>query len=383
MSKWSLFFLLIPVFGVGIFAIAPWVGWDLPENTSTFGRQIDILYYGILYLTGAVFILTQAFLVYIVFRFGKSKYAERRATYSHGSRSLEVIWTVIPAAVLLFIALFQMPTYVQIRFPSSKPNVPTTARVVARQFEWRIIYPGPDGQLDTVDDIHVPNELHIVEGRRILIDLRSMDVLHSFFLPNMRIKQDAVPGLSIPVWFDATKSTRQYQAERNTLEYADFRDLGGLALKLREGKTPLCSHLRTRWTADDQSLREMLDEYKGEYQPKGEFRSGLIAFLNRVVNSGKPLYDEALFEGVELSPETQANLALKPTGIHLNLLNRQLLRDAFPAEVKENRHHFDIVCAELCGWGHYKMKGRLYVHETQQDLDRWLAERRTEEEASK
>lgn len=382
MSKWSLFYLTIPVIGVVIFAIAPWIGWDLPENVSTFGRQIDILYYGILWLTGIVFIITQAFLIYIIFRFGHSRRGTQRAHYSHGSRTLEVLWTVIPSAVLLFIALFQMPTYVAIRFPSSKPDIPPTARVWARQFEWRIVYPGPDGQLDTPDDIHVPNELHIVQDRRVLVDLRSMDVLHSFFLPNLRIKQDAVPGLAIPVWFDALKSTRQFQSKRTVLEPEDFRDLGGLALKLRDENSAIASHLRGLWTADDRQMRELLREYDGERQPAAPLRTGIIAFLNRVV-AGPNLYDAARFEGIKLSADTQANLAANPTGAFVNLLNRQLLHDAFPNEMKENRHQYDLVCAELCGWGHYKMKGRLTVHETQAELDQWLAERRAEQEASK
>lgn len=382
MSKWSLFYLLIPVIGVAIFAVAPFVGWDLPENTSTFGQQIDLLYYGILWLTGLVFILTQAFLVYIVYRFGKKHHGDTKAHYSHGSRSLEVLWTVIPAAVLLFIALFQMPTYVAIRFPSSKPDIPPTARIWARQFEWRIIYPGPDGQLDTVDDLHVPNELHIVQNRRVLVDLRSMDVLHSFFLPNMRIKQDAVPGLAIPVWFDALKSTREFQADRAKLEYRDFRDLGGFALKLRDDNSKIAYHLRSLYKPEDEDLKISLREYDGENQPSGAFREQLIAVVNRAVE-GPTLNRPDVVEGVVLSSETQVNIAANPSDKFVGLLNRQILRDAFPHEILENRHHYDIVCAELCGWGHYKMKGRLYVHETQQELDEWLATRQAEQEASK
>ena len=66
-------------------------------------------------------------------------------------------------------------------------------------------YPGPDKRLHTVDDLIVVNDLHFVKDKTALIFLKSSDVLHSFFLPQMRIKQDAVPGLNIPVWFDADR----------------------------------------------------------------------------------------------------------------------------------------------------------------------------------
>jgi cytochrome c oxidase subunit 2 len=104
-------------------------------------------------------------------------------------------------------------------------------------------YAGPDGRLNTEDDLHTVNDLHFVKNAQTLIYLKSKDVLHSFFLPQMRIKQDAVPGLTIPVWFDS--------------------DTAG---------------------------------------------------------------------------------------------------------------QFELVCAELCGWGHYKMRGKVTVHETQQDFDRWMTE---------
>ena len=67
-------------------------------------------------------------------------------------------------------------------------------------------YPGPDGKLNTRDDLVIVDDLHFVKNKTALIYLKSSDVLHSFFLPQLRIKQDAVPGLTIPVWFDADRS---------------------------------------------------------------------------------------------------------------------------------------------------------------------------------
>jgi cytochrome c oxidase subunit 2 len=84
-----------------------------------------------------------------------------------------------------------------------RPDIPVTVEVMARQFEWRMRYPGKDGKLHTRDDIHVVNDLHLPLDEEVLINLLSMDVLHSFFLPNLRVKQDAVPGMSQGVWFRA------------------------------------------------------------------------------------------------------------------------------------------------------------------------------------
>ena len=79
-------------------------------------------------------------------------------------------------------------------------------RVAAKQFEWNVTYPGPDGRLDTADDFTDRNHLNLPLDRAVRIELTSEDVIHSFFLPDFRVKQDAVPGMMIPVWFEATKA---------------------------------------------------------------------------------------------------------------------------------------------------------------------------------
>ena len=81
--------------------------------------------------------------------------------------------------------------------------------VTAQQFEWHVTYPGPDGALGTADDFEVLNQIHAAVDEPVWIHLRATDVLHSLFLPEMRVKQDAVPGKDIPVWFEAT-ATGEY-----------------------------------------------------------------------------------------------------------------------------------------------------------------------------
>jgi cytochrome c oxidase subunit 2 len=201
---WSLLFLLVPILGVYCFIY----GWQeniwLPKDVSEHGHTIDHLFFFITGLTGIVFIGTELALFWFMWKYDQ-KVNAAPVKYMHGSHSLEVIWTIIPAATLLFIAIYQMNAWAQVKLYSHMPRIAPTVEVMARQFEWRLRYPGKDGQIGTPDDLHVVNDLHLPVNEEILIELKSMDVLHSFFLPNMRVKQDAVPGMRIPVWFRATQ----------------------------------------------------------------------------------------------------------------------------------------------------------------------------------
>jgi cytochrome c oxidase subunit 2 len=200
---WSLLFLLVPILGVGLFVWAPGANYWLPRDISTHGYQIDHLFYFVLWLTGIVFAATEFILFWFLWKYD-AKSNRNPVKYTHGSHNLEVIWTILPAATLLFIAIYQMNAWadVKMRIPKGLDKKPTV-EVTARQFEWRLRYPGPDGRLGTPDDIHHVNDLHVPVDEEVLVDLKSMDVLHDFFLPHLRIKQDAVPGMRIPVWFRA------------------------------------------------------------------------------------------------------------------------------------------------------------------------------------
>jgi cytochrome c oxidase subunit 2 len=96
-----------------------------------------------------------------------------------------------------------MGTWAEIKFKGSFPDVAPIAEVWASQFDWRIQYPGPDGQIGTMDDIDNPFDFVVPVGEPVRFNLRSRDVIHSFFVPYLRIKQDAMPGMVIPVWFQA------------------------------------------------------------------------------------------------------------------------------------------------------------------------------------
>lgn len=176
------------------------------QAVNAVGREIDHLYIIILWITGITFVGTQVALVLFMVKYADAP--GRKAIYSHGSKTLEIIWTIIPAGILVFIALYQLGTWAEVKFHSAAPQVQPLAEVTGRQFQWVVKYPGGDGKLGTQDDLFVINDLHFVKDQPALIHLKSSDVLHSFFLPQMRIKQDAVPGLTIPVWFDSEKPGR-------------------------------------------------------------------------------------------------------------------------------------------------------------------------------
>ena len=173
----------------------------LPENVSTFGGQIDTLFYVIYYLTTAVFFAVQITLLVFLFRYRDRP--GRKATYTHGNTTLEIIWTAIPAVILAVLALVSRSTWAEIK--ETQPPSDFVITVEAKQFNWEIAYPGPDGQFNTDDDVVMDNDFHVPVNKVVRVQLKSKDVIHSFFVPNFRLKQDAVPGHLIPVWFKATK----------------------------------------------------------------------------------------------------------------------------------------------------------------------------------
>ena len=104
----------------------------------------------------------------------------------------------------------------------------SSTRSPPKQFNWEITYPGPDGKFGTKDDVTVENDFHVPVNKVVRIDLNSKDVIHSFFVPNMRLKQDAVPGRIIDVWFEATETGTVRDPVRGAVRLRAFGDEGQL-----------------------------------------------------------------------------------------------------------------------------------------------------------
>ncbi|SRR6266566_124904 len=199
------------------------MNWWLPAQASTFAPAIDRMYVAILIITGITFVLVEAGIIWFVFRYrGRPG---RKAFYTHGNTRAEVVWTAIPAVTMVILGLSSNGLWVTIKGRHSVPANAYPIGVHAKQFEWWITYPGPDGKLGRVsplltsktnptgldstdaaahDDIVVRNQLHMPVGRPIVVNLTAEDVIHSFYVPQFRVRQDAVPGMEINVWFEAT-----------------------------------------------------------------------------------------------------------------------------------------------------------------------------------
>src|SRR5882724_10572132 len=140
-KMWSVLFGVVMLAGLLLFIVAPWVGWGLPHNISTFGGAIDDLYFGILAVTGFFFILTEALQVYAMWKFrGRTN---GRSQYSHGNHRLEMVWSIIPGIILLIIAIVQVRTWAEVKFAKNmpRPNGETLQmEVTAKQWEWRVRY---------------------------------------------------------------------------------------------------------------------------------------------------------------------------------------------------------------------------------------------------
>jgi cytochrome c oxidase subunit 2 len=199
------------------------MNWWLPPQASTFAPSIDGMFTAILIITGITFVLVEVGLIWFVIAYrGRPG---RKAFYTHGNTRAEVIWTAIPAVTMVILGLTSNGLWVKIKGRHSVPADAYPIGVHAKQFEWWVTYPGPDGKLGRVrpelaskenptgmdttdvashDDIVVRNQLHVPMGRPIVVELSAEDVIHSFYVPQFRVRQDAVPGMPIRVWFQAT-----------------------------------------------------------------------------------------------------------------------------------------------------------------------------------
>jgi cytochrome c oxidase subunit 2 len=224
---WGLLFGVVLLAALVLTAVAPYVGWWLPLAASSYAPEIDHLFYLIMAIVTFFYVLTEVLLVFNMMRFGTEG---RRAQFTHGNQKLEIIWSIVPAVILILIAVLQVKAWANIKYPSHLADHIEHGEkyqqlgVEARQWEFRIRYPSPahmaewdqdpknaatdfKGRLpERVDDVWLPNDVHVWKGQKVLIYFKTRDVGHSLFFPNLRLKQDALPGRTIPVWFEATES---------------------------------------------------------------------------------------------------------------------------------------------------------------------------------
>jgi len=294
----------------------------LPINASAHGEKIDWLILYVHILMAVLFVGWIAFFLYTIFRFRKSKHpkADYTGVRTHTSSYLEAVIAVIEVALLVGLSIPFWSWKV-----SAFPTEPNTVhvRVIAQQFAWNIHYPGPDGVFGRTDiklvdeqanpigldrkgdprakdDIVTLNQLHLPVNRPAWIDITTKDVIHSFFLPVMRVKQDAIPGMLIPMHFVPTKTSDQMREE--------------LAETVALPAT------------------KSLDSYVAMEDYNAKDGSALV-------KKGKSI-------------STDAAVKLVANGI-----TAVRIAPRYPAE---------IACAQLCGLGHYRMKGYLTIDSEEQ-----------------
>lgn len=197
---WSLLFILAAVFGIGAFAYAPFSPDRWPSSPaaepavvgSDAARRIDGLFPIVLGLSGVAFVVAWTATI-----------RPRR-----GGLAREAAWAVVPVGILLILACHRMNARADAERRSFAPPGPPLAEATARRFQWSFKYPGPDGLTGSPDDLTVDDELHLVKDEPALILLGSADVVHSFFLPQLRIKRDAIPGASVPIRLECDRAGR-------------------------------------------------------------------------------------------------------------------------------------------------------------------------------
>jgi cytochrome c oxidase subunit 2 len=312
---WSIFFgaVLLAIFLLCV--ISPFVGWWLPRNVASFGGDVDDLFYVILWFTTFFFVLIEVLLVYAMYR-----YAYRpghKAVYVEGNHRLELAWTIVPSAILLFIAFAQVRAWERIKYPSRMADkVEHVLEVSARQWEWRLRYPHdidrytPDdndsaqvradklakaqawarrwSETPEADDLHLVNELHTWKDAEVKVYLKTQDVIHSLWLPNLRLKQDALPGKTIPVWFQAVESNVSFASDFNkeTGRWREFTPDEARSLDWEFACAELCggSHYRMRGRLyvhpDREDYRNWLEHMIRMQQSRTETSPGQVARNN-------------------------------------------------------------------------------------------------------
>ena len=222
-----LFFWAVATITVGILVGKVW--W-LPELISVHGASVDHQIVITLCIAGTVFLLAQVGLGYFIWRFrGRGT---GRALYWHENSKLEATWTILTAVMFVGLALSGNRIWAAY-FLTQPPADAVTIEVTAQQFAWNIRYPGADNVFGRTnpaliddangnyigldpkdpagrDDVTLQNIMAVPVDRPVRLILRSKDVTHSFFVPQLRVKQDAVPGMQIQVHFTATK-TGEYE----------------------------------------------------------------------------------------------------------------------------------------------------------------------------
>ena len=228
--------IMFLVFLIGGLVAATWsfihsTQYFLPEASSEHGRRVDTLFWLSMAIVTLSALITNVLLFFFAWKYQYKN--GKRATYYPENHKLELLWTVVPAVVMAGMVFTGWQAWRDIM--SEAPEGAQEVELVGKQFNWIARYPGIDNNklgafnyklIDNnnetgidfsdeaaFDDFVNTTELHIPVGKPVLIKIRARDVLHSVFIPHMRVKMDAVPGMPTRFWFKPEKTTEQMRNE--------------------------------------------------------------------------------------------------------------------------------------------------------------------------
>jgi cytochrome c oxidase subunit II len=195
--------VVLIVIGVAVGLSARW----MPVQASAEAVSVDTLFNFMLAIATVVFLIVEGGIVYSIIRFRRRPGDESDGPADHGNTALEITWTAIPAVIVFVLTIYSYKVFADLQAP--QPNE-TVIGVTGQQFQWTFHYPFeefPDltaEQNAAAKASMISNELHVPTDRPVRADVTSLDVMHGFYIPEFRIKQDAIPGHSTTIRFTPT-----------------------------------------------------------------------------------------------------------------------------------------------------------------------------------
>jgi cytochrome c oxidase subunit 2 len=378
----SVSFLLLAASSAAAADVSPgWGQWWLPPDRSIHGQSIDSLFVVTFWITMVTFVAVELCLIVFLIRY-RHRSDKKKAHFTHGNTRLEMAWTLAPAVILAGLAVANKGAWDRLRFnPDANRPDKATILVIGQQFKWNVIYPGPDGKLGRylifpkVTDQRWPGgvkfanvagpamlnhddafkqianyieqinplgkdfddpdgkdddwdkqpgrEINIPVDRPVEVQLSSKDVIHSFFLPNFRVKLDAVPGMRGRIVFTPTMSSQQ----REKLSRHPYK----------------------------------VDDLIATFAANPNAELTVVVTKDSPGAIKDPKRDQYLY--VEDPKATKPKTIVRDAGV-LTKENVAKLKAAGITEITAfEPGYWELVCEELCGQGHSKMTNKVFVLE--------------------
>lgn len=222
-----------------------WSSWYYADDilldvASEHGRVTDFWFWVTMIVILIPFVLVTTALFWFSYKYKYQK--GRKARYYPHNNLLEIVWTTIPAIVMTGLVLSGMIVWNKVMIKAPAEGEAEVVEITGRQFAWMVRYSGPDGKFgdsnykliddaagnplgvdftdkNSFDDFYSATELVVPKGEQILLKIKARDVLHSVFIPHMRIKMDAVPGMPTKFWFTPDVTTDEMRIKRNDPDF--------------------------------------------------------------------------------------------------------------------------------------------------------------------